>query len=97
MNDVKFEFPEGIQRMLQILNDNGFEAYVVGGAIRDTLMGKKPKDYDITTNALPSTVISLFDRLDSHLKISKSSSYLKMIRKAAEIYLTPDKQRHLNL
>ena len=37
---------------LQTLENRGFEAYLVGGCVRDMLLGKEPKDYDITTNAL---------------------------------------------
>ena len=43
--------PEGIARILQKLEDNGYEAYVVGGAVRDDIMGRKVNDYDITTSA----------------------------------------------
>lgn len=43
--------PDGIARIIKKLNDNGFEAYVVGGAVRDYIMGRKVNDYDITTSA----------------------------------------------
>lgn len=56
----KIEFPKGINTILQKINDSGFEAYVVGGAIRDILMVLKPKDYDITTNANPMNIIRIF-------------------------------------
>ncbi len=42
------------------LNDKGFEAYVVGGAIRDLLLGKTPKDFDVATSATPEQVHALF-------------------------------------
>lgn len=42
------------------LNDKGYEAYVVGGAIRDLLLGKTPKDFDVATNATPEQVHALF-------------------------------------
>ena len=41
---------------------NGFEAYIVGGAVRDMLLEKQPKDYDITTNATPEEVRRVFGR-----------------------------------
>ena len=43
--------PEGIARILKRLEDNGFEAYIVGGAVRDFIMGREINDYDITTSA----------------------------------------------
>lgn len=44
------------------LRDAGYEAYIVGGAIRDLLLGEVPKDYDITTSATPEQVRSVFGR-----------------------------------
>ena len=53
--------PEGIARILQKLEDNGYEAYVVGGAVRDLLLGKTPDDVDIVTVARPQILAELFD------------------------------------
>ena len=47
--------------MIQRLNDAGFEAYLVGGGIRDLLLDRHPKDFDIATNALPNQIKKLFD------------------------------------
>lgn len=44
------------------LQNNGFAAYLVGGCVRDLLLGQNPKDYDITTNAKPEQVIELFSK-----------------------------------
>ena len=44
------------------LQNAGFEAYVVGGAVRDLLVGRRPKDFDVATNATPEQVKSLFRR-----------------------------------
>ncbi len=46
--------------MLSRLHKSGYEAYLVGGSVRDMLLGKKPKDFDITTNATPEQVYKLF-------------------------------------
>ncbi len=54
--------PEDVQYILNILEKNGHEAYVVGGCVRDTLLGKEPEDWDITTDAVPKTVNSYFDK-----------------------------------
>lgn len=51
---------EGAQSVLAKLYAAGFEAYVVGGAVRDSVMGKAPHDYDIATNALPAQVKAVF-------------------------------------
>ncbi|GAB6990271.1 CCA tRNA nucleotidyltransferase [Paenibacillus pini] len=50
------------EQVLRILLDNGYEAYWVGGCVRDALMGRPVNDLDITTSALPEEVISLFER-----------------------------------
>ncbi|HNV12530.1 MAG TPA: HD domain-containing protein [bacterium] len=47
--------------ILRKIEENGFEAYLVGGCVRDLLMAKEPKDFDITTNALPDDVLKIFD------------------------------------
>ena len=54
--------PDKVRLIIQKLTDEGFEAYAVGGCIRDCLLGKKPNDWDITTSATPLQVKSLFRR-----------------------------------
>ena len=49
-------------RVTQTLQENGFKAFVVGGAVRDLLLGVKPKDFDIATDATPEEVKKLFRR-----------------------------------
>lgn len=48
--------------VLAVLQSGGFEAFFVGGCVRDLLMGTKPKDFDITTNATPEQIIALFPK-----------------------------------
>ena len=55
-----FNIPGYILKVLNILNNNGFEAYLVGGCVRDALMGIEPHDFDLTTNALPQEIIQCF-------------------------------------
>ncbi len=55
------KLPIPVQRAIDIIEDNGFEAYLVGGCLRDMLMNVTPHDYDITTNALPMQVKEMFD------------------------------------
>ncbi len=61
MGDILFKIPEYIMKVLNILNNNGYEAYLVGGCVRDALMGIPPHDFDLTTNALPDEIIKCFD------------------------------------
>ena len=49
-------------RVVRGLQDAGFEAFIVGGAVRDLLVGRRPKDFDVATNATPEQVKSLFRR-----------------------------------
>jgi len=58
---VKLTIPSYVQTMIDKLEDNGYEAYIVGGSVRDMLLGKEPKDYDITTDALPEEIENLFE------------------------------------
>lgn len=51
-----------VLKVLSGLHRAGFEAYLVGGAVRDLLLGKTPKDFDVATNALPEQVRSVFKR-----------------------------------
>ena len=48
-----------------VLKKNGFEAFYAGGCVRDFLLKKQPKDYDIATSALPDEIEKLFDRTNS--------------------------------
>ncbi len=49
-------------KTIQVLEENGFEAYLIGGAVRDLLFGIKPKDFDVVTNATPDQIHHLFRR-----------------------------------
>ena len=53
-------FSKGSLQVVAHLQRSGFEAYVVGGAIRDLLLGKQPKDFDIATNATPEEIKQCF-------------------------------------
>lgn len=52
--------PGSVQEILKKLEKAGYEAWCVGGAVRDMLSGREPGDWDVTTNALPETVMDLF-------------------------------------
>lgn len=52
--------PAYVRTALSVLEQNGYDAYIVGGCVRDSLLGLTPLDYDITTNALPQQVLAAF-------------------------------------
>ncbi len=53
--------PNEVTTALNLLNNNGFEAYIVGGCVRDSLLGAVPNDWDITTSAKPDEIICCFN------------------------------------
>lgn len=55
-----FSIPATVSHVTRTIEDAGFEAYLVGGCVRDLFLGKVPKDWDITTNAKPEEIIALF-------------------------------------
>lgn len=56
------KLPESVISTLDTLNDAGFEVYLVGGCVRDLLLGMRPKDFDIATNATPEQIIKIYRR-----------------------------------
>ena len=56
------EIPKNAETILHILENAGYEAYVVGGCVRDSILGRNPDDWDITTSAKPEQVKALFHR-----------------------------------
>lgn len=56
------KLPKAVKLALKLLEDAGYEAVVVGGAVRDYLLGKNPNDYDISTNARPEEVKAVFHK-----------------------------------
>lgn len=60
--DIRITLPEQVIFIIGMLNQAGFEAYAVGGCVRDSIMGREPDDWDITTDAPPQQVKKLFRR-----------------------------------
>lgn len=60
IDNISINIPEPVREILSTLHNAGYEAYIVGGCVRDSILGKVPGDWDITTEALPDQVKSLF-------------------------------------
>lgn len=58
----EIDIPDGVREMLEKLARAGFEAWLVGGCVRDALLGRRPSDYDIATGAAPGRTAALFSR-----------------------------------
>ena len=58
--EIKINIPRGARQILRELEAKGFEAYAVGGCVRDSLLGKEPEDWDICTSAKPDEVLACF-------------------------------------
>ena len=57
---MTINLPENVKKIIDQLQSAGYEAYAVGGCVRDSLLGRKPDDWDITTNARPQEVKKIF-------------------------------------
>lgn len=59
---VSFAIPKTVSRITEILEENNFQAFLVGGCVRDLILNKEPKDWDITTDATPEEIIEIFPK-----------------------------------
>ena len=69
MKELKINIPTEVDMILKKINEAGYDAYIVGGCVRDSLLGKTPYDWDITTSARPEEVKRIFRKtVDTGLK-----------------------------
>lgn len=59
---MTINLPHKVDFIINKLYENGFEAFAVGGCVRDSILNKTPGDWDMTTSALPENIISIFDK-----------------------------------
>lgn len=59
---MKIELPQKVHQIITTLQNHGYEAYAVGGCVRDSILGRRPEDWDITTSATPQETKELFER-----------------------------------
>lgn len=57
---MEWSIPTYVENIIDRLEENGFSAYIVGGSVRDILIGKEPSDFDVTTDALPEEIEVIF-------------------------------------
>ena len=57
---MKIYLPEKVKYIINKIYENNYEAYIVGGCVRDVLLGLEPNDYDITTSATPKVILDIF-------------------------------------
>lgn len=60
--NIKGNIPTNVMECVKTLKEKGYEAYLVGGCVRDIILGREPKDWDITTNAVPDQIIAAFPK-----------------------------------
>lgn len=66
---IKIALPKYVGFIIDKLYEKGYEAFAVGGCVRDVVMGRNPHDWDITTNALPEIVKETFNKtIDTGIK-----------------------------
>lgn len=74
------ELPEGVHRLSAAFQAAGFELYVVGGAVRDAVLGLQPKDFDLATNAHPDTVTNIIVGMLGYGRVDEVGKSFGVIR-----------------
>lgn len=72
--------PQDLLELAGIFHEDGFQLFVVGGAVRDAVMGKLPKDYDVATEATPDQVIKLLNQSGSSWKTNEVGIAFGVVR-----------------
>lgn len=84
---ITIAVPADIRFVLNRLNENGFAAYVVGGCVRDALLGKEPNDWDVTTSALPEEICAIFPEFEK-IEIGKQHGTIAVILNREPVEIT---------
>ena len=59
---MHIHLPDKVKKIIETIESGGYEAYAVGGCVRDSILGRVPDDWDITTSASPQEIKNLFRR-----------------------------------
>lgn len=81
------KLPDYIKRILRKIEGKGYEAYLVGGAVRDSLLGKDPSDYDITSSGLPEDIEDIFSQYKT-IDVGKKFGSILVIYEGEEVEIT---------
>lgn len=84
---MKFIIPDYVKTLLNRLEEHGFEAFIVGGSVRDVLLGKNPSDYDITTNALPEQIEEVFKDFKT-IPVGKEFGTIVVVQNEGNVEIT---------
>lgn len=82
-----FNIPKYVENIIKRLESNGYETYVVGGSIRDMLLGKEPKDFDLATEALPDIIENVFSDFKT-VNIGKKFGTIIISQKEGDVEVT---------
>lgn len=75
------QIPESVFWTIEQLQNAGFEAFIVGGCVRDLLLGREPKDWDLTTNAHPQQIIHIYEQTDRRVVYENNFGTVAIINK----------------
>lgn len=78
---IKINMPLGAKFIIDMLINNGYNAYIVGGCVRDSLLNKAPSDWDITTNCLPKDIMNIFSSTNNIIPTGLKHGTLTIIGK----------------
>lgn len=84
---MHLNIPDYVENIINKLEEKNFEAYIVGGSVRDLLIGREPSDYDITTNALPEEIEEVFREYRT-LEIGKKFGTIVVIQSEGIVEVT---------
>lgn len=84
---MDFNIPEYVENIINKLEEEKYEAYIVGGSVRDLLIGRDPSDYDVTTNALPEEIEEVFKEYQI-LEIGKQFGTIIVIQEEGIVEVT---------
>ena len=84
---MNIQMPAPVKYAMKTLTRAGHQAYIVGGSVRDVLLGKEPHDYDITTSALPEEMLELFSH-DKMLTNGMKHGTVTLIKYGTAIEMT---------
>lgn len=88
---MQFNIPNYVEKIINRLENKGFQAYIVGGSIRDMLLGKSPKDFDITTDAQPFQLEDIFSHYKT-INIGKEFGTIIVCQNEGDVEITTFRQ-----